>query len=240
MSKPIALVTGGSRGIGRAIVQRLLSDGYEVVNFSRTAPEQILPGETFESVDLADPTRAREAVAALVESKQVLNLVNNAGMVHIANLEDITTAQIADMHALNFVAPLLILQGLLPGMKAAKYGRVVNLGSRASLGKEGRSVYGGLKAGLAGMTRTWALELGPHGITVNTIAPGPIATEMFNSNNPPGAPRTNKIIEGIPVKRIGLPEDIAHMTASLLDARAGFLTGQTIHVCGGLTVGNSG
>jgi NAD(P)-dependent dehydrogenase (short-subunit alcohol dehydrogenase family) len=121
MSKPIALVTGGSRGIGRAIVQRLLSDGYEVVNFSRTAPEQILPGETFESVDLADPTRAREAVAALVASKQVLNLVNNAGMVHIANLEDITTAQIADMHALNFVAPLMILiAGALVGRDPIK------------------------------------------------------------------------------------------------------------------------
>jgi NAD(P)-dependent dehydrogenase (short-subunit alcohol dehydrogenase family) len=240
MSKSIALVTGGSRGIGRAVVQRLIADGFEVVNFSRTAPDQILKGESFESVDLSNPTLAREAVADLVSKKQVLNLVNNAGMVHIANLEDVTIDQIADMNALNFVAPIIVLQGLLPGMKAAKYGRVVNLGSRASLGKEGRSIYGGLKAGLAGMTRTWALELGPYGITVNTIAPGPIATEMFNANNPPGAPRTNKIIEGIPVKRIGLPEDIAHMTASLIDARAGFLTGQTIHVCGGLTVGNSG
>lgn len=240
MKKQIALVTGGSRGIGRAIVQRLLADGYEVVNFSRTAPEKILTGETFESVDLADPARAREAVSELAAKKEVLNLVNNAGMVHIANLEDITVEQVDDMMALNFVAPIIIAQCLIPTMKAKKYGRIINLGSRASLGKEGRGVYGGLKAGLAGMTRSWALELGPHGITVNTIAPGPIATEMFNANNPPGAPRTNKIIEGIPVKRIGVPDDIAHMTASLLDTRAGFITGQVIHVCGGLTVGNSG
>ncbi len=240
MNKQTALVTGGSRGIGRAIVQRLLADGFEVVNFSRSAPETILPGETFESVDLSNPSRAREAVADLAARREILNVVNNAGLVNLANLEDITIEQAQETLDLNFLAPIIVAQGFLPAMKAKKYGRIINMGSRASLGKEGRSIYGGLKAGIAGMTRTWALELGPFGITVNTIAPGPIATEMFNSSNPPGASKTQKIIDGIPVKRIGLPEDIAHIAASLIDSRAGFVTGQVIHVCGGLTVGNSG
>ena len=240
MNKQTALVTGGSRGIGRAIVKRLLADGFEVVNFSRSAPDAVLPGETFESVDLSNPNVAREAVADLAARREVLNVVNNAGLIHLGNLEDISIDQVQETLELNFLAPIIVTQAFLPAMKARKYGRIINMGSRASLGKEGRSVYGGLKAGLAGMTRTWALELGPFGITVNTIAPGPIATELFNGSNPPGAPRTLKIIEGIPVKRIGLPEDIAHVAASLIDARAGFLTGQVIHVCGGLSVGNSG
>ena len=83
MNKQTALVTGGSRGIGRAIVQRLLADGFEVVNFSRSAPETILPGETFESVDLSNPSRAREAVADLAARREILNVVNNAGLVNL-------------------------------------------------------------------------------------------------------------------------------------------------------------
>jgi NAD(P)-dependent dehydrogenase (short-subunit alcohol dehydrogenase family) len=87
------------------------------------------------------------------------------------------------------------------------------------------------------MTRTWALELAPYGVTVNAIGPGPIATELFLSGNPPDSPKTKKILESIPLKRMGEPEDIAHAVASLLDDRAGYITGQVLYVCGGLTVG---
>jgi NAD(P)-dependent dehydrogenase (short-subunit alcohol dehydrogenase family) len=96
-----------------------------------------------------------------------------------------------------------------------------------------------MKAGLQGMTRTWALELAQYGITVNAIGPGPIATELFTSGNPPNAPKTIKIIENIPVKRMGQPEDIAHAAAYLIDDRSSFTTGQTLYVCGGMTVGLS-
>ena len=109
--------------------------------------------------------------------------------------------------------------------------------SRAALGKELRTVYAATKAGLLGMTRTWALELAPYGVTVNAIGPGPIATELFLSGNPPDSPKTKKILESIPLKRMGEPDDIAHAVASLLDDRAGFITGQVLYVCGGLTVG---
>lgn len=188
MTTPIALVTGGSRGIGRAIVARLLQDGFEVVNFSRRPPDAALPGETFQSVDLGDAAATAAAAAALAAARPVLHLVNNAGVIQVADIEAVTQDELARMVAVNLTAPLLLMQALLPGMRRAGYGRVVNIGSRAGLGKPGRTVYGATKSGLVGMTRTWALELGKAGITVNTVAPGPIATELFDQSNPPGDP----------------------------------------------------
>lgn len=240
MNTPIALVTGGSRGIGRAIVARLLEDGYQVVNFSRTPPDNTLPGETFRSVDLGDAAATQAAARELAAERPVLNLVNNAGMIQVANIEDVTQEELARTMALNIAAPILLMQALLPGMRRAGYGRVVNIGSRAALGKGGRSVYGASKAGLAGMTRTWALELAGDGITVNTVAPGPVATELFNQSNPPGAPRTLALEASIPVGRVGRPEEVAHTVAMFLDPRAGFMTGQVLYVCGGVSVGLAG
>ncbi|OWT73513.1 MULTISPECIES: SDR family oxidoreductase [unclassified Achromobacter] len=231
------LVTGGSQGIGRAVVRRLLADGARVINFDMRAPAETLPGETHVAVDLSDAAATRQAVAELVAAAPVLRLVNNAGIVRPAPLQDATPEDLAAVSALNLQAPLLLLQGLLPGMRAARFGRVVNIASRAALGKAERSVYAATKAGLLGMTRTWALEAGAYGVTVNAIGPGPIATELFTRVNPPGAPATQRIIDNIPVQRMGQPEDVAHAVASLLDVRAGFITGQVLYVCGGMTVG---
>ena len=101
MNTPIALVTGGSRGIGRAIVARLVQDGYQVVNFSRRAPDQLLPGETFRSVDLGDASATREAARELAAERPVLHLVNNAGMIQVANVEDVSEEDLLRTMALN-------------------------------------------------------------------------------------------------------------------------------------------
>ena len=111
------------------------------------------------------------------------------------------------------------------------------MGSRASLGKEERTVYAATKAGLIGVTRTWALELAPYNINLNYIGPGPIATELFKANNPADSPKTKAIVNGIPLKRMGQPEDVANLVSFLASDEASFITGQAIFICGGLTVG---
>ena len=239
-SKGTVLVTGGSRGIGRAVIRRMIDDGFDVLHFSRTAPASLFEGEVFESVDLSDPRQTKEAISDWTRKKDILHLVNNAGMIRAAALEQVSLDDVHDMVTLNMVAPILLAQAVVPAMRARQYGRIVNIGSRAALGKEGRTVYGGTKAGLVGMTRTWALELAPHGITVNVIAPGPIATELYEASNPPDSPQTQKLVASIPVKRVGKPDEVAHAVAMLMDERAGFITGQLLYVCGGASVGLAG
>jgi NAD(P)-dependent dehydrogenase (short-subunit alcohol dehydrogenase family) len=240
MSKSLALVTGGSRGIGRAILQRLLKDGYEVLNFSRTPADQTLAGETFESVDLMDPKATSQAIQHWAGQREIVHLVNNAGMIRVAALEAVTPEDVQDMVNLNLMAPLILTQALVPAMQTKGYGRVVNIGSRAALGKQGRTVYSATKAGIVGMTRTWALELAKHGVTVNAIAPGAIATDLFLAANPEDSEQTRKLKASVPLGRIGQPQEIAHMVSMLFDPLAGYTTGQVIYVCGGLSVGLTG
>jgi len=240
MNKGTVLVTGGSRGIGRAVIRRMIDDGFDVLHFSRTPPPTLFEGEVFESVDLSDPQQTKEAIGDWSRKKDILHLVNNAGMIRAAAIENVSLEDVHDMVTLNMVAPILLTQALVPTMRARQYGRIVNIGSRAALGKEGRTVYGGTKAGLVGMTRTWALELAANGITVNVIAPGPIATELYEASNPPDSPQTQKLVASIPVKRVGKPQEVAHAVAMLMDERAGFITGQLLYVCGGVSVGQAG
>ena len=231
MAEKVALVTAASRGIGRGIATRLTQDGYTVVTLDREAPAALLPGESFIRVDLADGSATAAALAEAVERHAPTRLVNNAGTVRPGPLEDVTVADLEAVVSLNLRCSIQCAQAVLPAMKAARFGRIVNVASRAALGKELRTVYAATKAGLLGMTKTWALEL------ANAIGPGPIGTELFHQANPADSPKTKAIVEGVPVKRLGTPEDIAHAAAFLLDERAGFVTGQVLYVCGGMTVG---
>ena len=238
-TRECALVTGASRGIGRAISERLIADGMHVINFDKAEPDEISTHESFYEVDVSDETTLRSALADVTSKFKITRLVNNAGIVRPATIETTTIADFQAVMNVNVAAAIICVQALLPTMKSARFGRIVNIASRAALGKEERIAYATSKAGLLGLTRTLALELAADSITVNAIGPGPIATELFQSANPPGAPATQRILDSVPLGRIGKPDEVAHIVASLLDQRAGFTTGQVLYVCGGMTVGLS-
>ncbi len=230
------LITGGAAGIGAAIADRCRQDGLVPVVIDRVQTAQ---GDGIVA-DLSDRTETARALTQALADGPITRLVNNVGVVVPADAESQSLESFDLAVELNLRCALQCMQALLPGMKEAGFGRIVNMSSRAALGKELRTAYSATKAGLLGMTRVWALELGQFGITANAIGPGPIRTELFDRANPPDAPRTRAIIEAVPVKRVGTPEDVANAAAYFLDSRSGFTTGQVLYVCGGMTVGVAG
>jgi NAD(P)-dependent dehydrogenase (short-subunit alcohol dehydrogenase family) len=235
MAEQRILITGGAAGIGAAIAARAKADGLAPIIIDRV-PDQsgngIIP-------DLADPAATAAALSQALAGGPITRLVNNVGIVSPAAAENQTLAAFELTMSLNLRCAMQCMQALLPGMREAGFGRMVNMASRAALGKEHRTAYAATKAGIIGMTRVWALEFASQGITVNAIGPGPIATELFNRANPPGEPRTRAIINAVPVRRLGTPDDIAHAAAYLLDERSSFITGQILYVCGGMTIGTA-
>lgn len=227
-------MTGAAAGIGLAVAGRLLAAGYEVVSLDlQPCPLKV----RHVPVDLSDEAATRQAAAEIVRNHAVTTVIHNAGAIRPALLPDV---QLADLHALvrlHLSAAIVLTQAALPAMKAAGYGRVVLVSSRAVLGLATRTAYAATKAGMLGMARTWALELAPLGITVNVVAPGPIETANFHGIVPQGSPQAEKVREAIPVKRLGQPEDVARAVMFFADREAGFVTGQVLYVCGGTSVG---
>ena len=234
--RPRVLITGGGAGIGATTAARCRADGYEPVIIDRNVDHA--PGGI--QADLSNADDTARALQQALSSGPITRLVNNVGIVVPNDAASQTLAEFELAMQLNLRCAFQCMQALLPGMKDAGFGRIVNMSSRAALGKDLRTAYAATKAGLIGMTRVWALELGQWGITANAIGPGPIRTELFDKANPPDAPRTQKIIESVPVKRVGTPDDVAHAVAYMLDERSGFVTGQILYVCGGMTVGVAG
>lgn len=240
----VALITGAAKGIGKATAQKMLQEGASVAlldiqegELNRTAEELKPFGKVVGipmNVTLTDEVeRVVEQIVA--QWKRVDILVNNAGAGKAARLEDVTSEDWDRVVNVNLKGTFYCTRAVLPNMKKNRYGKIVNIGSRAGLGKEERTVYAATKAGLIGVTRTWALELARHNINVNYVGPGPIETEFFMANNTPE--QTRAILSTVPLKRMGKPGDVANLVSFLASDEASFITGQSIFICGGITVG---
>ena len=238
MSNRTALVTGGSAGIGRSICEHLLDVGYTVINLSRRESGQSHDRLHDYPVDLSDVDATRCIIAIVTASHQVTTVVHNAGVIRPALVEDVDLADLDYLTRLHLSTGILLTQGTLDAMKAENFGRIVIIGSRAMLGLETRTSYSATKAAQIGLVRTWAMELGQHGITVNAIAPGPIVTDMFTEVVPEGSDKAHRIAQGLPVRRLGRPDDVARAVMYLVSPDNGFVTGQCLFVCGGASLGS--
>lgn len=240
LSGKVALVTGGSRGIGAAIVKRLASDGASVAFTYSSSPERAevvvkeirkAGGEAIAiRADSGDAAAVQHAVAETVEKLGGLDiLVNNAGILVVKPLEEISLEELDQSLAINVRAVFVASQAAAKHM--GEGGRIVNIGSVVGdrAGGPGASVYGMTKAAVDGLTRGLARDLGPRGITVNNVQPGPTATEM----NPVDGPNADGLRNVIALNRFGKAEEIASLVAYLASPEAGFITGSGHTIDGG-------
>jgi 3-oxoacyl-[acyl-carrier protein] reductase len=244
MTPRVALVTGSSRGIGRAVALRFARDGAAVaVNYreKRDQAEEVVEAIT-KAGGRAVAIAADLAVAAdctrLVESaRQTLGpidiLVNNAGIFRKGDLADFDFSQMEGMRNVNVDGLVRVTRAVVGDMKARRWGRIVNVASIAGIGTAttGTTFYAATKAAVITLTRRFALDLGPYGITVNAIAPGFIATDMATAS---GAD-FDAIAAKAMMRRVGTPDDIAAAAAFLASEQAGFITAQVLTVDGGRT-----
>jgi 3-oxoacyl-[acyl-carrier protein] reductase len=243
LNNQVALVTGASRGIGRAIAQELAKQGAKVVG---TATSEAGAAAITEYLSVIQPGCGRGAVlnvtdpdacAAVIEQVQkdfggLSILVNNAGITKDQLAMRMKDEEWDEVIATNLTAVGRLSRGVLRGMMKAKYGRIINITSVVgSAGNPGQMNYAAAKAGVAGMSRALAREIGSRNITVNCVAPGFIDTDMTREL---GEQQTAALMQQIPLGRFGQPEDIAAAVAFLASPQAGYVTGTTLHVNGGM------
>lgn len=218
------LVTGGSRGIGKSIVELYTEQGYEVESPTRRDLD-LTSSESVESF-LCDVQKCGKGYDIII---------NNAGVNIINEIEMVNNAALEEMFYVNLISPIKLLHGLIPYMKNASFGRIVNIGSIwGVISKPGRSIYSATKHGIHGITKTLALELAPYGILVNTVAPGQTMTELTVRNNPGDA--IKKMADDIPLGRLAQPAEIAKVVFWLGSEANTYITGQQIVADGGLTI----
>ncbi|MBX7449306.1 SDR family oxidoreductase [Mycolicibacterium sp. 3033] len=230
MTRPRAVVSGASSGIGAAVVTRLLDDGWDVVGLSRRPQEGSHPRLTWLPTDLADT----ESLAAALDSERaafghVDAVVHAAGVQYSAPLGELDADHGARMWRVHVAAAEVLVNGLLPSMGDGA--RVVLVGSRTMTGSAGKSQYAATKSALIGMARSWAAELVARGITVNVVAPGPTDTPMLADPHRAGTPPKMP-----PMGRLIAPTEVAGTVAFLLGADARSITGQVITQCAGMSL----
>jgi 3-oxoacyl-[acyl-carrier protein] reductase len=240
-SQGIVLVSGGSRGLGLAIVRSLLEQGRQVATFSRTPGAALEELQTrhggqliFHGGDMADPASLEKVVKAVERSAGPIEaLVNNAGIAIDGVLATMRPQQIEQLIAINLTGTLLVTRLVTRQMVVRARGSIINISSIIGLrGYAGLAAYSATKAGLDGMTRGLARELGPRNIRVNSIAPGYLETEMTHGL---GDAQRGQIVRRTPLGRLGKPDDVVGAIRFLLSPDAGFITGQVLVIDGGIT-----
>jgi 2-hydroxycyclohexanecarboxyl-CoA dehydrogenase len=248
MAQRVALVTGAAAGIGAACARRLAKDGIAVGVVDLDAERC---AETVEAIkasrgdaialgaDISDREQVKAAVAKLREAFGAITIVvNNAGVTDFTPFEEITEERWELVYRINVLGQIIVTQEVLPDMKAAHWGRIVNISSSsAQTGAINMATYSSSKGAIVTLTRTLAQELGPLGITVNNIPPGSVmGTIMSEANRDKFQIPTEVLLSGLPVRRMGEPNDIANACAWLCHEDTGYVTGQTIGVNGGRVV----
>ena len=237
-SNRTTLITGASRGIGRACADRLAAAGHHIVNLDLAAPDEAFQGDSYE-VDLGDRRAVAACLEKLTRQYEFNGLLNNVGTTGEQPLEEIDLDVFDHVMEVNVVTAIQCAKACIPSMKAQRFGRIVNVSTELILGIAKRTAYNGTKAMLSNFARVWSLELTPFGITVNAIAPGPTNTEFFMNNNPIGSPQREAKLKRIAAGRFGEPEDMANMVDFLMKEESEFVTGQTLFVDGGSGIGNA-
>ena len=229
----LAVVTGGTRGIGRAVAERLREGGARVL-VTGTRPEGPAPsGCEYRVADFSDPA-ATSALAGVLHALRPAILVNNAGVTHPQPFEEIETPEFLRVHRINLVAPLVLSRAVLPGMRAARWGRIVNVGSIwGVISKAERATYSAAKFGLDGLTAALAAEVAGDGVLANCVAPGFVETDLMTGLL--SEAQRAALAAQVPMKRFARPEEIAALVVWLCSPENTYMSGQQIVIDGGYT-----
>jgi len=244
MQKRTAIVTGAGKGIGKSISKRLTEDNFFVLLIDTDSSSGIKAANEFGKdksffikADISNEKQVRKLFQYIVQNyKNTDVLVNNAGIIKDNLIWNMEAEDFDNVIKINLKGTWLMCREAAKIMKAQKSGRIVNISSRAWLGNRGQTNYSASKAGVVGLTRALALELGKYNVSVNAVAPGLIDTPLTQK-----LPKKilEKLIHAQPSGRIGLPEDVAYAVSFLVSEKVNFITGQTIYVDGGKSIGSA-